>query len=143
MPASCDQTGVVEETSHRDVLRSTKRLSASRPRYMAKEEELKFEHVKSTDVMFVDIREAPQGAKICTIDVGVAIGVPGQIHARVDIEREIIYGLTVQNFRAFRRRMFWRYHFASIKKAIQFLIAALKINMSLDDRCDGQHALQT
>ncbi|MGC2111766.1 MAG: hypothetical protein WA655_19775 [Candidatus Korobacteraceae bacterium] len=110
---------------------------------MAKEEKITFEHIKSTDVMFVDIRPVPEGAKVCTVDVGAAIGVPGQIHARVDLEREIIYGLTVQNFRSFRRRMFWRYHFASIKKAIQFLIAALRINMCLEGRSDNQHALQT
>ncbi len=143
MPVSSDQTGMAEEATNRDVLRRSKRLPATRSRFVAKEEEIRFEHIRSTDVMFVDIRDVPEGAKICTIDVGAAIGVPGQIHARVDVERELIYGLTVQNYRAFRRRMFWRYHFASIKKAIRFLIAALRINMSLEGRCGNQHALQT
>jgi hypothetical protein len=109
---------------------------------MAKEEKIKFEHNRSTDVMFVDIRPAEEGSTISTIDVGAAIGVPGQIHARVDFGREVIYGLTVQNYSAFRRRMFWRYHFASMKKAISFLIAALRINLSLEDRCNHHHALQ-
>ena len=143
MPASSYQTGMVgEKETHSDVLRDRKGVHPSRSCSVAEKEVITFQHVKSTDVLFVDIRPVEKGATITTLDVGAKLGFPGQVLARVDRDREMIYGLTIQNYSGFRRRLLWRYRMASMQRAIQLLIAAVRVGLCLDNRYHDRPVLQ-
>ena len=143
MPASSYQTGMVgEDETHRDILRGRKRIHSSGSCSLAEKEKMTFEHIKSTDVLFVDVRAIDKDATITTLDVGALLGFPGQIYARVDRDREIIYGLTVQNYRGFRRRLLWRYRMASMHRAMQLIISAVRVGLCLDNRYHDAPALQ-
>lgn len=83
------------------------------------------EHEPHTDVMHVDMCTPAPSARIDVIEVGEAIGFPGQIVARVDLEKRIVYGVTIQRYSAFRRGVFWKYHMASVQSALQLLIKSL------------------
>lgn len=143
MPASGYQTGLPEKEADRDVLRRPKGIHPSRSCALAEEEKITLEHVKSTDLLFVDLRQADKEASITTLDVGAKLGFPGQIYARVDRDREIIYGLTIQNYSGFRRRLFWRYRMASMYRALQLMIASVRVGLCLDNHYHERPALQS
>jgi hypothetical protein len=95
--------------------------------------EIKTEYDRLTDVMHVDLCFPPTDAeRVDVIDVGEQLGFPGQIVARVDMERRIIYGLTIQNFSGFKWRFFWRYRMASIQRALQFMLKVLRAGLWID-----------
>jgi hypothetical protein len=95
--------------------------------------DMMFEHIKSSDVLFVDIRKPAKGARITTVDVGEMLGFPGQILARLDYENEILYGLTIQNAGSFKRKLLWKYKMASLKSAIALVIAALRAGLCIEE----------
>lgn len=99
---------------------------------MAQEVAFKFEHNPLTDVMFVDIRPLEKDSIVETMDIGEAVGFPGQVQVRVDPERQILYGLTIQNFTGFRRRLLWRYRMASFQRAIQLLVSMLIAGLRIE-----------
>jgi hypothetical protein len=94
-----------------------------------------------TDVMFVDLRPIEEGSKVDVIDVGDQIGFSGQIQIRVDLEREIFYGLTIQNYTGFRKKLLWRYRMLSIQAALQFLITTIMVGLKIDRQSRHVHAL--
>lgn len=100
---------------------------------MAKESQVSLEHNHITDVMFVDLCEVIPGSYVEVLNVN-AMGFDGQIQARVDRERGIVYGLTIQNFKRFRRRLLWKKRMLSTRRAIEFLIAVLIAALDLDRR---------
>jgi hypothetical protein len=97
-------------------------------------QDVSFEHIKSSDVLFVDLQQPTEGARVTTVDVGEMMGFPGQILARIDYEREILYGLTIQNATSFRRRLLWRYKMASVKSAIALLLAAIGAGLFIEEK---------
>jgi len=95
--------------------------------------EIKTEYDRLTNVMHVDLCFPPEdAARVDVIDVGEQLGFPGQIVARVDMERKIIYGLTIQNFSGFKWRFFWRYRMASVQRALQFMLKVLRAGLWID-----------
>ncbi len=103
--------------------------------------EVSFEHIKSTDVIFVDIVTPKEGARISTVDVGEMLGFPGQVLARMDSENEILYGLTIQNATAFKRRLLWKYRMANAKRALALMVASIKAGLRIEERRHA-HALR-
>jgi hypothetical protein len=103
---------------------------------------MKFDHNPITDVMFLDVCPVSEGDHVAVIDVGEQLGFPGQIQARVNLEKEVFYGLTIQNFSGFKRRLQWRYRMLSIQRALRFLVLTLLAGFRIDQSAAPQrHAL--
>ncbi|MDR3763735.1 MAG: hypothetical protein P4M01_06525 [Acidobacteriota bacterium] len=113
------------------------------PSIMAEGEEVsvKLEHNTLTDVMYVDIQPLFEGSVVSVCEVGDSIGFPGQIQARFDADRGILYGLTIQNFSGFKRRLLWRYRMWSIQRALELLVATLKVGLGMDNHRNDRPAL--
>ena len=52
------------------------------------------------------------------IDVGEMVGFPGQVLARVDGENGELYGLTIENFSKFRRKLMRQYQVKSAQGSL-------------------------
>jgi hypothetical protein len=85
-----------------------------------------------TDVMFVDLLPLQENSRVEVVDIGDKIGFSGQIQVRVDMENQIFYGLTIQNYSGFRRKLLWRYRMWSMQSALYFLINTLMVGLSID-----------
>jgi len=94
--------------------------------------EVKMEYDRLTDVMHVDLCLPSETARVDVIDVGECVGFPGQIVARVNLEQRIMYGITIQNFTSFKRRIFWMYKMASIQRALQLILNVLRTGLWID-----------
>jgi len=103
-------------------------------------EDVTVEHIKSSDLMFVDIKQPKEGAKITTIEVGEMLGFPGQILARVDYENEILYGLTIHNAKSFKRKLLWHYKMANAKRALSLVVAAIRAGLCIEEKGRYAHA---
>jgi hypothetical protein len=103
---------------------------------------LRLDHDPITDIMFLDVRPVGEGDHVVVIDVGEQLGFPGQIQARVNLEKEVFYGLTIQNFSGFKRRLQWRYRMLSIQRALSFLVLTLLAGLRIDQiAAPERHAL--
>lgn len=88
------------------------------------------QYEEQTGVMYVDLCFPADDADIEVIDIGKSFSFPdGQVLARVDNRNEVVLGLTIQDYRSFRRRLVWKYHIASVAKGIQFLINAVRLSV--------------
>jgi hypothetical protein len=94
--------------------------------------EVKMEYDRVTDVMHVDAFFPPEGTRVDVLDVGHCLGFPGQIVARVSLEERVVYGVTIQNFTSFKRKLFWMYRMASIQRALQFMLNVLCAALWID-----------
>jgi len=100
-----------------------------------------FEYNNLTDIMFVDLLPSVQlDSRVVVIDIGDELGFAGQVQVRVDIEKQIFYGLTIQNYSGFKRKLQWRYRMWSIQAAILFLVKTLMAGLNID-RSSHHHAL--
>lgn len=106
--------------------------------------DVKVEHIKSTDLMFVDIAQPAKGARITTVDVGEMLGFPGQVLARIDYDNEILYGLTIQNASSFKRKLLWKYRMASVQRALELVMVSIRAGLCIEARSPVHvgHALQ-
>jgi hypothetical protein len=102
------------------------------PDHSSKKLKFNFEYNNLTDLMFVDLAPVEAGARVEVYEIGDNVGFPGQIQVRVNVEREIVYGLTIQNFTGFKRKLLWRYRMWSIQSALQFLVSILLAGLNLD-----------
>ena len=93
-----------------------------------------------TDVMFVDLCDAAPDDLIDVVEVGDQVGFPGQIQVRVNREKQILYGITIQKFSRFKRSLFWKYRMASVRYALLLLVIALRAGLRLEP---PRPALQT
>jgi hypothetical protein len=103
---------------------------------------LQFDHNAITDIMFLDVCPVAEGDQVAVVDVGVQLGFPGQIQARVNLDKGVFYGLTIQNFSGFKRTLQWRYRMFSIQRALRFLVLTLLAGLRIDQNAAPQrHAL--
>ena len=93
-----------------------------------------------TDVMFVDILPIADDSHVDVIDIGEKMGFSGQIQIRVDMDKQIFYGLTIQNYSGFKRKLMWRYRMWSIQSALRFLITILLAGLNVE-RNGQRHVL--
>ncbi|HET9743227.1 MAG TPA: hypothetical protein VFQ00_10790 [Terriglobales bacterium] len=92
------------------------------------------EHDRHTDMAFVILCEPEPGATIDTIPIGEFVGFPGLITARVSYDRETLYGLNIENFTLFKRKLFWQHHMFSLQKAIQLIVCAVKAGITIEHK---------
>jgi hypothetical protein len=134
----------IESTHHQHMVLDnagpiTRRTSKG-PEAMA--QEMTFEHNALTDVMFVDLCNVQPGDEVEVFDVGSPLGFPGQIQFRVNREKEVIYGLTIQNYSGLRRKLRWQYRMWSIQGAMRFLVITLLAGLRIDQSShSGRRAL--
>lgn len=93
---------------------------------------VKLEYNPHTDVMFVDLCPIDDGDRVETFDVGDMIQFPGQIQVRINRQKRIIYGMTVQNYSGFRRKVVWRYHMLSMHRALRLIVTTLMAGLMID-----------
>ena len=93
--------------------------------------------------MFVDLLPLEEGSNVTVIDIGEEIGFPGQIQVRVDNERQIFYGLTIQNYSGFRRKILWQYRMWSMQRAITLLVYTLIAGLGIDRRSTPRRPLMS
>jgi hypothetical protein len=91
--------------------------------------------------MFVDLVPMQEGSLVTVIDIGEKMGFPGQVQVRVDLDREVFYGLTIQNYSGFKRSLLWHYRMWSIRSALKFLISTLIAGLNIDRH--SQHHMLT
>lgn len=92
---------------------------------------IKVDHNKDTDVAFVDVCEAPQGVRICVVDVTEAIGFRTQVLARVDEDNQELLGLIIEDYPAFRRELMLKYQTARVKAVLETLVRTLKAGVGI------------
>jgi len=130
------QIQTLESQNHSNVVVDTGRQTQSRIEQgalvMAKEVTFTLDHNPITDVMFVDLLPLEDGAHIEIIDIGTSLGFPGQIQLRVDTEHQILYGLTIQNYAGFRRKLLWQYRMWSFRRAIELLVYTLIAGLGIE-----------
>jgi hypothetical protein len=123
---SHQRAGLAEEADNHDLSRDEMGGSSERPRTVGTGDAIRTHYDKHGDIMFVDVCEAQLGDQIDVVDVGEETGFPGQIQVRVNQEKRIFYGITIQNFSSFKRRLFWKYRMASVNSAILWLITSIR-----------------
>jgi hypothetical protein len=94
--------------------------------------EVKLHHDRHTDVMYADFCFPAEHDHVDVMDIGDCLGFPGQIVARVNREKKIIYGLTVQNYSSFRWKIVWQYRMTSIQRALQLMMNVLRTCLWID-----------
>lgn len=127
------------EESDRYVLRNTRSPNTEGPCSVGETLEVRMEYECHTDLMHVDVCSPQTGARIDVIDVGEQLGFPGQILARVDLENRVIYGVTIQRFSTFKRKLMWKYRMASIRRAMLFLLNTLRAGLWIDHNNRAAH----
>jgi hypothetical protein len=126
------RTGLAEETHHHDDARNEMGRSPEGTCALAVESKMRMNFEPHGDIMFVDLCDAAPGDYVEVIDVGDQIGFPGQVQVRVNREKGILYGMTIQNFSAFKRRLFWKYKMASVHHALLFLLISLRAGLRME-----------
>jgi hypothetical protein len=87
-------------------------------------------HDKVTDVGFIDIATAPEGASIRVFDVTDEVGLKSQVHARVDVTNGVFLGVIVENYPAFRREVRRKYVALRVEAIISLILGKLKASLS-------------
>jgi hypothetical protein len=90
------------------------------------------DHELETDVLYVNVHRASPRATIDVIDIGEQIGFPGLVVARVDRDRDILYGLTIQDYAAFKKKLLRKYNTNSTRRALQLLLDPLVAGFNLE-----------
>lgn len=131
----------MDEKSDRNVVFDTRRSTGERTGKRSgclatKDGQMKFtlEHNPFTDVLFVDLAPLEPESKVEIIELGYVLGFPGQIQARVDRDKQIFYGMTIQNYSGFRRTLLWSYRMWSVQRALQLLVTTIMAGLCIEDR---------
>ena len=120
------------------VLNSTRPIAegtGQRAPSLAKADEemnVQMEYNSHTDVMFVDLCPVDEGDRVETFDVGDMLQFPGQIQVRINRQKRMIYGMTIQNYSGFRRKLVWRYHTLSARRALWLIVTTLVAGLMID-----------
>ena len=103
---------------------------------MAEATGMKFsmEYNPRTDVMFIDLSPVGRDEEVEVIDVGEELGFVGQVQVRVGRTKQVLYGITIQNYRGFRRRLLWHYRMWSTRRALELLMTSVRAGLGADDR---------
>ncbi|MFZ0417628.1 MAG: hypothetical protein WAM04_05965 [Candidatus Sulfotelmatobacter sp.] len=135
MPTSSGEIqAVAHEESDRVVLRDQRGAgSGENPEgSCAMAHKITMDYDRLTDVMHVDFCIPSGDDRVDVVDVGEQAGFPGQVVARVNSEHRIFYGLTIQNFSSFKRKLFWMYKMASIQCALELMLNMLRAGLWID-----------
>jgi hypothetical protein len=89
---------------------------------------------KTTDMAFVDILPAPTGGKIAVIDVSEILGIGTTVLGRFDEDGNLL-GLTIENYKHFRRELMRKYLALAVDRIIGLLVDRVK------NAFPGQHSV--
>jgi hypothetical protein len=98
-------------------------------------------HDKTTDVAFVDLFDAPKGSRIDVKDVSDSIGLKTTVLGRFD-ENGKLLGLTIENYKQFRREVMRQYLALAVERIIVLLIDRVKAQFSDSNPNHDSHGLQ-
>jgi hypothetical protein len=131
--ACCDQISQQDskghtKSFHKDVLwskqgtRWTAHLGEEAMNHIITEprQEISLNHNRTTDVAFVDILPVPNG-RIEVVDVSETLGIRTTVLARFDEDGNLI-GLTIENYRQFRREVMRKYLAFAVDRIIALLV---------------------
>ncbi len=96
-----------------------------------------FEHDDFTDVVYATMKTPATHRHVQVIDVGEMVGFPGQVLARVDGENGELYGLTIENFSKFRRKLMRQYQVKSAQGALELMAQSLAAGLSVEHHSHG------
>jgi len=97
---------------------------------------------QNTHVAFVDISEAADNAQIRVVTVSEQFGLKSQIMARIDTENNVVLGLIIEDYPAFRREIMMKYVAFRVGKIVELILCSLKASMA-NERADRRHRLAT
>ena len=83
------------------------------------------QHNKTTDMAFIDILPTPQGGRIDVVDVSDTLGIGTTVLARFDEDGNLL-GLTIENYRHFRREVRYKYLSFAVDRIISLLVEKVK-----------------
>jgi hypothetical protein len=92
---------------------------------LATQPQFSVQHNKTTDMAFVDIAPTPKEGKIEVIDVSNILGIGTTVLARFDEEGNLL-GLTIENYRDFRRKLMRKYLALAVDRIIGLLVEKVK-----------------
>jgi len=84
---------------------------------------------KNTNVAFIDVSEAAPNARIEVISVSDLLGLRSQVRARIDSENEVLLGLIVEDYSAFRREIMVKYVAFRVSKIIDLLVCSVSASV--------------
>jgi uncharacterized protein YuzE len=90
---------------------------------------IQVQHDKTTDVAYVDLFDAPKGIRIDVIDVSGSIGLRTTVLGRFD-ENGKLLGLTIENYKQFRREVMRQYLALAVERIIVLLVDRVKASFS-------------
>jgi len=99
--------------------------------------EITLHHNKTTDVAFVDLLPRPEG-RIDVIDVSETLGVGTTVLARFDSEGNLV-GLTIENYKHFRREVMRRYLALAVDRIIGLMVDRVRSTFAHH----GSHGMAT
>jgi hypothetical protein len=97
---------------------------------------IKFEHDKLTDVVFIDVTDIKPEGQISVKDVSDALGMRSQILARFD-EQGNLLGLIIEDDKMFRREIRRKYVALKVDAIVELLMS--KIAQLFAERIRTQH----
>lgn len=83
--------------------------------------EISLQHNKTTDMAFIDILPTPQGGRINVVDVSDTLGIGTTVLARFDEDGNLL-GLTIENYKHFRREVMRKYLALAVDRIIGLLV---------------------
>jgi hypothetical protein len=82
----------------------------------------RFTHRKGTDIAHIDVAEPLPGDPIEVIEAGDEFGFPGQILVRKNPRTGTIYGITIQGYASFKRKLMWKHRTLRVQAALNALV---------------------
>jgi hypothetical protein len=87
---------------------------------------------RATKVAFIDVNEAAPNAKIRVISVSDMLGLRSEIRARYDAENDLLLGLIVEDYPAFRREIMIKYVAFRVEKIVELLVCSVRASLTHD-----------
>jgi hypothetical protein len=106
---------------------------------IATQPQFSLHHNKTTDMAFIDILPTPKEGKISVIDVSDILGIGTTVLGRFDEEGNLL-GLTVENYKDFRRKLMRKYLALAVDRIIGLLVDRVKSAFSNQHATHGLHA---
>jgi hypothetical protein len=91
-----------------------------------KELDPRISHRKTTDVAHIEIVDPLPSDPVEVLDAGDQLGFPGQVLIRFNPETGTVYGITIQGYSSFKRKLMWQNRTLRIQEAINALVMKVK-----------------
>jgi len=82
----------------------------------------KLQYRRATDIAHIDLSEPLPTDRIEVEEAGEHFGFPGQILVRYNPDTRAIYGITIQRYSSFKRKLMWRHRTLRVQAALDALV---------------------